>query len=802
MLETYRQGFADFLQTPSLCRRAGCTESKLALVAAKELIDNALDASPDFVDVAFEDRDLVVQDRGNGLTEEQTLAIYSVNRESLSSKRWRLASRGALGNGCRVVVGIAFVSGGYLTVVSRGLSLSMTVGSDGSTRVTSRSPSDVTAGTRVTLHFGPDIDLDKAAILQYAQRCQKALGRAFGGSKAVPTCFDGPAIRELMRDMAPDTSVLEFAKRFDLTAAALSAIKAAAMRVTTSALLDRPDQLAAVTSLILNGQAGDRPLKRMGRSACDGAYAYEEGVLRMGGAKMPAVVEVWVRGSPVRDRKTDGFVETGTIFANRTPALQGEQQGSVSALTKQFKLALGTYYYTLDILKGPCDFEIDIALTVPELPVVSDGKAVDLDVFAGMIMQAIAAALPRAYQAPTHSLVRTPGEKRPTIKGAIYSIIADVYASIASSGIGVPPRMLMYRCRPEILRLTGRSSFEYATFVNAVHDFVEDHPDMTADWQLSYDDRGHFTMPGGASFGLGTQAVDGFISTIGPDGARFEPSVRGFSIEADAGLLIESKNPAHRFSAVCFIEKEGYSEIIRRSKIAERFDVAFASTKGLPNTAIRKLLDTVATFGIKVLCLHDFDIAGLTIANTLATSNRRYQFANELDFVDMGLRLATAEAMGLQSEPFEQDKRVSPDKLRERLRGYGATDAEIRMLVEESRRVEIDAMANPVAVVRFIEDQLTEHGVTKIVPADEAMAAHYQEAAFGIRLDRALAPLQQEFSQRAGALVQSLQQNAQLSIEVPPLRDHVRRHLADNPTATWRQAIAAVADLHEDGLPS
>ena len=50
-----------------------------------------------------------------------------------------------------------------------------------------------------------------------------------------------------------------------------------------------------------------------------------------------------------------------------------------------------------------------------------------------------------------------------------------------------------------------------------------------------------------------------------------------------------------------------------------------------PQSAIRKVLDALATYGIKVLCLHDFDVAGLTIANTLATSNRRYQFQNELN---------------------------------------------------------------------------------------------------------------------------------------------------------------------------
>lgn len=207
----------------------------------------------------------------------------------------------------------------------------------------------------------------------------------------------------------------------------------------------------------------------------------------------------------------------------------------------------------------------------------------------------------------------------------------------------------------------------------------------------------------------------------------------------------------------------------------------------------------MSVYGIKVFCLHDFDIAGLTIANTLASSNRRYRFENQLDFIDMGLRLQDAEAMGLQSEPFEPDKRVSPEKLRERLRAYGATAAEIDMLVGQSRRVEIDAMADPLAVVAFIERSLVAHGIGKIVPLDEVMAAHFQKTAFDLRLDQAIAPLQAEINARCQDVAAQMQSGDALQIEVPPLREHVRRHLAKNPHETWRDAVAAVARRSELG---
>lgn len=266
----------------------------------------------------------------------------------------------------------------------------------------------------------------------------------------------------------------------------------------------------------------------------------------------------------------------------------------------------------------------------------------------------------------------------------------------------------------------------------------------------------------------------------------------GFKIEPDIGALVDSANPALRFGAVIFVEKEGYTELIRKARIAERFDVAFASTKGLPNTSIRRLLDTLADYGVKVFVLHDLDITGLNIAHTLANSNGRYEFRNDLDIVDMGVRLPDAEALGLESEPFKLDPKTDLDKLRARLRRYGATDGEIGLLVDDQRRIEIDAMT-PRQLIDFIERKLTEHGVGKIVPPDDAMEAYYRRAAFGIRLERALAPLRAELEEELARFADEMRDSPALVIDVPPLREAVRLRLAEHREATWLDAVAAVA---------
>src|ERR1700759_3498962 len=48
--------------------------------------------------------------------------------------------------------------------------------------------------------------------------------------------------------------------------------------------------------------------------------------------------------------------------------------------------------------------------------------------------------------------------------------------------------------------------------------------------------------------------------------------------------------PQHRYAAVLFIEKEGFAPLLRAARIAERFDIAIMSTKGMSTTAARQLL--------------------------------------------------------------------------------------------------------------------------------------------------------------------------------------------------------------------
>jgi DNA topoisomerase VI subunit A len=186
---------------------------------------------------------------------------------------------------------------------------------------------------------------------------------------------------------------------------------------------------------------------------------------------------------------------------------------------------------------------------------------------------------------------------------------------------------------------------------------------------------------------------------------------------------------------VLFIEKEGFTPVLEAARLPERFDIALMSTKGMSVTAARMLVDELCgRLGLKLFVLHDFDITGFSIWKTLIETGRRYRFKHDVGANDLGLRLVDVELLGLASESVIVDKdRIA---LTRRLRINGATDDEIAFLLS-GRRVELNAMTSDV-FVRFVEDGLRAHGVTKVVPSTATLAEAYAAYRRGVKAKRAL----------------------------------------------------------------
>jgi hypothetical protein len=357
-----------------------------------------------------------------------------------------------------------------------------------------------------------------------------------------------------------------------------------------------------------------------------------------------------------------------------------------------------------------------------------------------------------------------------TLKEAARRVMAQAYRAAAGSLGQANPRQIFYKARPLILRITGKDYLDGKYFSQTL--LVDYVNETGVAWDIIWDDRGHFREPHtGRVIGVDTLAVRRYLADCRT------PKIEEAAIVSAA---VTTQGPQGRFGAALFIEKEGFQGILEASGIAEKFDIAIMSTKGMSVTAARQLIDGPAAMGVRIFVLHDFDVAGFSIAKTFVTSGRRHAFRHQVDWVDLGLRLADVEGEQLESEPFPlPDSERGMAALQRRVEISGATAEEIAFLME-GQRVELNAMDSD-QFVAFVERKLEENGVKKAIPEGEMLEATYGAMT---RSARAKAALQSELDRLKDEAVAAPKD----------LMERVKIHLTKHPVETWDEAVRAIVE--------
>jgi hypothetical protein len=438
------------------------------------------------------------------------------------------------------------------------------------------------------------------------------------------------------------------------------------------------------------------------------------------GATIPVCVEAWISCEYVAKGEDKRF--RFSPFINRGIALA---ELSYSADSEGLRL----YGCGLDLkMTGPkrADYDISLSIITPYIRLTGDGKAPYLDDFRGVIEKALGGAAAEAYR----NMVRPAASM--SIKEAAYTVMREAYLRASDDGkLPAKARQIMYAARPAILHLTGKKTFSDRNFTQYyLPDFLNENPEETAGWDVVYDARGHLVEPHTRrTVPLGTIPVRQYLGERGPLGP---------AVSISSQMLYPTHGPANRYGNVLFCEKEGFDELWQSVALAERFDLAIMSTKGMSVVAARALLDRIAREVDKVFVLHDFDVSGFSICGTLGTDSRRYAFDNEVNIEPIGLRLVDVEALDLEPEPVKVDNLYAR---RDKLREHGATSQEIEFLASPDdngmcRRVELNAMTSR-QLIDFVEEKLTEHGCAKVLPETDTLAEHARrllEAKFTTKL--------------------------------------------------------------------
>ncbi len=294
------------------------------------------------------------------------------------------------------------------------------------------------------------------------------------------------------------------------------------------------------------------------------------------------------------------------------------------------------------------------------------------------------------------------------------------------------------------------------------------------DWKVVWDARGHLIEPHtNTKIGLGGIEVTGYLG-------RWI-----YEVDIDdppkVAQLIDTSGPALRYNNMLFVEKEGFTEIIQTSQILGKYDMGLMSTKGLPHKASCDLIESLEQNNVRVFVLRDFDYDGFKIVRTLREGVR---MASGSGVIDIGLRGDDIE--GLESEE------VHYSSGRGNVYGYllsdcDATREEADFLVSErtysghkGRRVELNALSTE-QLIDLLERKFKEHGVEKVIPANEVIAKAYKRAWYLQQIENAI----KEADEKVKGEVDSL--------KIPEdLKEQVEKILTEDEVLSWDQAVWSI----------
>src|SRR5215831_10167240 len=379
---------------------------------------------------------------------------------------------------------------------------------------------------------------------------------------------------------------------------------------------------------------------------------------------------------------------------------------------------------------------------------------------------------PAAIRYRTSRLTAIP---RTTQKDAAEEVMQECYKHVSGPrNLPAQARQIYYAARGKIMEQTDDKEVVYGYFSQTLlPNYQDEHPDICRHWNVIYDARGHCEEPHtNRCFGCGTLEVDNYLAKLQ------EPE----AVEASfCDAEVETIGPAGGYAAGFYVEKEGFNPLWKAVDLANRFDLFTVSNKGLSVTAARKLIDFICGgYGIPVFTLHDFDFDGLKNAATLCRDSRRYTFMNEVEVINLGLRLADIrEIEREQGHPLEREpaaaSKMSEGERRRLLRDYGATPEEVEFLLKE--RIELNALTSE-QLVKLVERKLRDYGLKQVIPDDDVLAETYRGFH---RSDE----LREEFEDLMATMEES-------TIKVPKnLKQKGRAILTKHPNRRWDEGIGS-----------
>jgi hypothetical protein len=744
-----RADWTIFRTLRTLCQKSGVPPQHTRRLVIKELVDNGLDNGGECTIGELGAGRFFVEDDGPGISgsPEEIAELFSVNRALISSKVERLPTRGALGNGLRVVAGAVLASGGSpIEVWTKGKHLRLSPDpTTGKTHVQCE-PCDHNTGTRIEVALGPSVPVDEEDT-SWAQVAIDSSGdEAIYSGNTSAYWYDSDSWFELLQAKG-ETTVREVVSRIAGCSGEKARIVAAqfGQRPANSLSFAESEELLRMVRQATD-QVSVKRLKLLGRDAFIGHHKACRGVLHLKpgrgniGASLPFTVEAWVATSD------EDCIE---VLVNRTPVT-----GEIAVNRQDKKGNIGIFgcglKHRFKVGKKPVAVLLNIQ--VPYMPITTDGKAPDLQHFVREIKEVLEKAAKGCQRAnPT-----------PRSEGSKKAIIIDhLPAAITHAGGGshrFSLRTLFYAMR-HVLSLERLSLPLWGWFCQVITEYEEEQgQDIPGIYR---NDRGKLYIPHlRKEIPLGTLTVEQY------------------------------KHVAWTYNKVLYVEKEGIYEIIKASGWAERNDCLLVTSQGFATRAARDVIDLLAESDgeLQFFCIHDGDAYGTLIHEKLQEATKA-RGARRIRIVNLGLDPWQGLGMGLAVEQAAKDENGQKRKpVGEYVRQQGLEWEEWL----QTQRIELNAMTTP-QLLEWLDCSMKKHGNGKILPPDEVLSAHLAKTVHQRVREAERERILHEAGFEAVAEQAFQDKEAQIRELSAGLRRVVRRALTVNSNACWRNSVEWLA---------
>ena len=736
---------SDYFSEDELIKKTGIVKSSWDFVILKELIDNALDAIEPLshkkisIDYTMLDKRLNIFDNGSGISIDTIKKIYDFSMYVSRNRHFVTPSRGKQGNGLKTIISICYILGYKLywhtfdrIIVEMAIDTSKIESGLFPCEMIEHGETDH-RGIEIIGYNGYGINQLQSVIKRYAQ-CNRDVNFTLSSGQYI---LDKVLATANPIDRSKDISIAfydyhTFLRLIQDTQDGETTYKSFLGDIFGTRIKNQSIIKSKIKDINFNGTEFQEDFMNLKSYQKNKQYTLLKN--HMMGLKysfntemmiqnkqnasvcnsyVPCIVEFDVVKTDIRSEK--GYLANCDCYINNTITYNNAE--SIVFDGDFYSLGWKKCPYAGDLsrlLMNYNDYQFTFHFISPYFLFRDAGKTeIDITCIIGDFIKALSKALGKEKRI-FDAKIEKPTDTRTLMRNSL----DEAFMLASTNGkYAITARQIWYKMR----ELSGikETNSTYRDFTQEIlTDWINEHPQYES--KVNFSDRGNFYI-GKEQNGLGTANVRHFIDNIDSKSNSFQ-CYGGISSD----VFIEDEfNIEYKYDKVLYIEKTGFDAIFKAENIGEKYHMVIVSGQGFSTRAAKTLLYTLQKRGLKLYCMHDLDISGVQICETLRVPNDKFQYPIEIE--DLGIGIDDVKKYDIKPE--EVDKKSSDtDKLANMADEY-------RKFFDGGkyyRRVELNACTTE-QILEILEHKLsTINNLPKINLADTLDIDHssLREAAF------------------------------------------------------------------------